>query len=110
MGNVSLPIGSTNSGTNDWSDVHGEDQAIVDVVNGNIENANIKAGAAIAASKLAIPLDSGIVTSLPASPATGDTCTYTDSLTAPTYYWQLMYNGADRGSYKWAVVGGPQRV
>ena len=48
MGNVSLPIGSSNSGTNDWSDVHGEDQAIVDVVNGSIDNTNLASGAALA--------------------------------------------------------------
>lgn len=30
MTTPNLPIGSTNTGTNDWSDVHGEDQAIVD--------------------------------------------------------------------------------
>lgn len=45
MGLVNLPIGATNSGTNDWSDVHGEDQAIVDVVNGNIEAANLASNA-----------------------------------------------------------------
>ena len=53
MGNVTLPIGATNSGTNDWADVHNEDQAIVDVVNGGIENVNIASAAAIAHSKLA---------------------------------------------------------
>lgn len=30
MTDPNLPIGATNTGTNDWSDVHGEDQAIVD--------------------------------------------------------------------------------
>lgn len=53
MTDVTLPIGASNSGTNDWSDVHGEDQAIVDVVNGEITNSNIKSTAAIAYSKLA---------------------------------------------------------
>lgn len=53
-----------------------------------------------------IPRDYGIVTALPTAASTGDTCTYTDSLTSPTYYWELKYNGSDSGSYKWAVVGG----
>ena len=33
MTTPNLPIGASNSGTNDWSDVHGEDQAIVDAYN-----------------------------------------------------------------------------
>src|SRR5512139_2411347 len=43
MGSVVLPIGATNSGTNDWSDVHGEDQAIIDVLNGNVDADNLAA-------------------------------------------------------------------
>lgn len=66
MGNVTLPLGAANSGTNDWADVHNEDQAIVDVVNGNIENVNIKAAAGIVDSKLASPNNSAYKTILSA--------------------------------------------
>lgn len=45
MANVSFPIGATNSGTNDWSDVHGEDQAIADVVNGGLDATNLASNA-----------------------------------------------------------------
>lgn len=41
MGDVSLPFGANNSGTNDWSDVHSNDQAIVDVLNGNVDDDNL---------------------------------------------------------------------
>lgn len=40
MGDVNLPVGSGNSGTNDWSDVFSNDQAIVDVVNGGLDSDN----------------------------------------------------------------------
>lgn len=53
MGTVSLPTGAANTGTNDWSDVYNNDAAIVNEVNGNIVNANVGSGAAIAYSKLA---------------------------------------------------------
>lgn len=55
MTNVNLPIGATNSGPNDWSDVHGEDQAIVDVVNGNLTNGNLSGSAGITDANLASP-------------------------------------------------------
>jgi hypothetical protein len=52
MGDVVLPLGASNSGSNDWSDVHGEDQAIVDVVNGNIDADNLAANAVTTAKIL----------------------------------------------------------
>lgn len=53
-----------------------------------------------------------IVTSLPGSPATGDEVILTDSLTAPTYQWRLVYDGAiTPGTSKWRYLGGaPIRV
>lgn len=52
------------------------------------------------------PTDHGLVTSLPGSPGSGDRCTLTDSLTAPTWRWQLLYNGSSASTYKWEVLGG----
>src|SRR5687768_2181899 len=55
MAHVTLPITSrTSADDNDFADVYGNDAAIVTQVNGNLENVNIKAGAAIAYSKLAL--------------------------------------------------------
>lgn len=56
MTSVNLPIGATNAGTNDWSDVHGEDQAIVDVVNGGLDNSNLSGSAGITDANLASPV------------------------------------------------------
>lgn len=52
---VSLPLGASNSGTNDWADVYNNDAAITAVVNGDIRNDNLAAAgtAAIAHAKLA---------------------------------------------------------
>ncbi len=52
--------------------------------------------------------ESLLVTSLPTSPSTGDTCVYTDSLTAPTYFWYLMYNASQSAANKWQVIGATQ--
>lgn len=52
MGTVTLPKLSQ-TGTNEWADVEDNDKALRDEINGNIENINIDAAAAIAHSKLA---------------------------------------------------------
>lgn len=52
MTDVVLPNQSV-TGTNLWSQVEDNDQAIVDVVNGDLTNGNIAAGANISGSKLA---------------------------------------------------------
>jgi hypothetical protein len=44
-----------------------------------------------------------LVTALPGSPTNGQECVFTDSLTAPTYYWHLKYNST---TTKWHYVGG----
>ena len=49
--------------------------------------------------------DWGLVTALPASPNDGDTCTLVDSLSAPTFSWELRYVAA-KSSNKWVCVGG----
>lgn len=49
--------------------------------------------------------DHGWVTSLPGSPASGDTCVLTDSLTAPTWWLELRYVSG-LASHKWIVTGG----
>jgi hypothetical protein len=46
-----------------------------------------------------------LVTALPASPADGQECILTDSLTVGTYFWRLRYV-AGRASNKWVFVGG----
>lgn len=51
------------------------------------------------------PVDHGLVTALPGSPSNGDTCTFTDSTTAPTYQWQLRFVSA-KASNKWIFIGG----
>jgi hypothetical protein len=52
MGTVSLPIGATNAGPNEWADVHGEDQAIIDEVNGGLDADNL-APDAVTTTKIA---------------------------------------------------------
>lgn len=51
-------------------------------------------------------IDFGLVTALPASPPNGSFCTYTDSLSAPTYRWRLQYNASSASSSKWECIGG----
>jgi hypothetical protein len=92
--------------------------AIAAVLNGNIDNGNINAAAAIAASKLAgYPSDGTkallgdgtwgaagltVVTALPGSPTNGQQVALTDSLTIPTYMWPLRYNST---LTKWLPFG-----
>ncbi len=59
MGIVSLPFGSGNSGTNDWSDVHGNDNAIVAQVNGNLDGNNLATNAVTEAKIAAGSVSSG---------------------------------------------------
>lgn len=51
-----------------------------------------------------------IGTAFPASPATGDRWVLVDSLSAPTWRWQFVYNGSSSSSYKWECIGGPPFV
>lgn len=53
MTQISLPRGSSETGTNEWSDVYSNDNAITTVVNGQLSNDNLDSSAAIAHSKLA---------------------------------------------------------
>ena len=48
-----------------------------------------------------VEYDHGVVTALPGSPEDGDRCTYTDSLTSPTYAWELRRFDSD-----WWCTGG----
>ena len=67
-------------------------------------NSDIAAAAAIAYSKLSpASFFGGPVTSLPGSPSDGQFCILTDSTTAPTYYWLLVYNAT---AANWRFVGG----
>lgn len=52
MGTVTLP-NLNQTGTNEWEDVEGNDRALRDEINGNLDNTNLKAAAAVALSKLA---------------------------------------------------------
>lgn len=52
MGTVTLP-NLSQTGTNEWEDVEGNDRALRDEINGNLDNTNLKAAAAVAHSKLA---------------------------------------------------------
>lgn len=90
MSSVNLPIGSTNSGTNDWSDVYNNDKALADVVNGQLDNGNLSgsagitganiASATVADSNLVSPNNSAYRTLLTAG------TTVTNSLGAGTYF------------------------
>lgn len=53
MTQISLPRGSSETGTNEWNDVYSNDNAITTVVNGQLSNDNLDTNAAIAHSKLA---------------------------------------------------------
>jgi hypothetical protein len=82
--------------------------AIASVINGQLDNGNLSAGAAIAIAKLAgYPADAtkallgdgtwgaaglSLATALPGVPTDGQMVALTDSLTAPTYVWPLRYN------------------
>jgi hypothetical protein len=74
---ISLPRGSSETGTNEWNDVYSNDNAITTVVNGQLSNDNLDANAAIAHSKLAngtsgqllVANSSGVITS---TSVTGD--------------------------------------
>lgn len=61
----------------------------------------------IAQGAITVPRDFGIVTALPTSPTpqTGDRCYLVDSLSAPTYGFDLVYN-ASASTYKWYCRGG----
>ncbi len=100
-------------------------QALASVMNGNLDNANLSPGAAIAASKLAgypnDPLKAlrgdgtwlgvGYSTSLPSTPVDGQEHILVDSLTAPTYQWRFRYNAGNSTAYKWEFIGGtPARI
>lgn len=45
------------------------------------------------------------VTALPGSPFDGQLIKFTDSLSAPTYNWQLVYNATSASSFKWEAIG-----
>lgn len=45
-------------------------------------------------------------TSLPVSPVDGQIFILVDSLTNPTYSWQLRYNASSTSAYKWEFIGG----
>jgi hypothetical protein len=47
------------------------------------------------------------VTALPGSPFDGQLALLTDSHTAPTWQWMLMYDASISGPSKWRFLGGP---
>jgi hypothetical protein len=92
---ISLPRGSSETGTNEWNDVYSNDNAITTVVNGQLSNDNLDASAAIAHSKLAngtsgqllVANSSGVITSTTVTgdvtiSSTGVTAIGTDKVTA----------------------------
>jgi hypothetical protein len=105
--NIVSPASMVAGQAEDISVVLANFNAIAAVLNGNLDNGNIAALAAISASKLAgYPADATkallgdgtwgatgmtLVTALPA-PSPGALAALTDSLTAPTYVWPLRYN------------------
>lgn len=52
---------------------------------------------------LQTPISTEYGTALPGSPVNGQPFIFTDSLTAPTYYWHLRYNST---TTKWHFIGG----
>lgn len=98
-------------------------QALEDAIN-SLDNTNIAAAAAIAASKLAAgsngdflqtvagvptwgpgPSSDTYQTTLPGSPVNGQTTILVDSTTSPTYAWRFRFNSA-KSSNKWDFIGG----
>lgn len=87
MTQISLPRGSSETGTNEWNDVYSNDNAITTVVNGQLSNDNLDANAAIAHSKLAngtsgqllVANSSGVITS---TTVTGDVTISSTGVTA----------------------------
>jgi hypothetical protein len=56
-----------------------------------------------------VPIDYGLVTALPTAnptPQNADRCTFTDSLTVPTYAWHLTYDASQTAGNRWLCVGG----
>jgi hypothetical protein len=96
-------------------------QAIQAILNGGIDDVNIRSTAAINPSKfLGYPSDPTKVLggdgvwrtqvpygiALPASPVDGQVFCLVDSLTVPTYDWCLRYNAGATGPNKWEFIGG----
>jgi hypothetical protein len=86
--------------------------ALLNEFNGNIDNANIKAGANIdgakllAASILTSKLDSAVtVAALPGAPYDGQEINYLADATNGVL-WRLKYRAASASAYKWEFVGG----
>jgi len=96
-------------------------QAIQTILNGNVDDSNVNANAAIDPAKLkgypanaarflrgdglwSVP--AGYGTTLPASPADGQEYVLVDNVANPTYQWRLRYNTASSSPYKWEYVGG----
>lgn len=52
MGLPNLPLGASNTGTNDWADVYNNDSHLSDILNGNVEAANL-ASNAVTTAKIA---------------------------------------------------------
>lgn len=94
-------------------------------VNGNLENENISATAAIGIAKLAgYPGDgtkvlqgdgtwgttaasgTGYAVGLPASPTDGQEYILVDSVTLATYQWRFRYNAGSSNTDKWEFIGG----
>jgi hypothetical protein len=115
----------TNGDTTDAAVMNSNFTAVKSSVNGNIDNANLSAGAAIAISKLAsYPSDSskflrgdgtwtvptssapGYSTTIPGSPVDGQEHILVDSITNPTYQWRFRYNSGNVTTYKWEFIGG----
>lgn len=103
--------------------------AIAAIINGDLDNANLKASAAIVLSKLgqsgastgqyaqwngsswapaSVTFPSSLPwgTALPGSPADEEPFVLTDSVTAPTWAWHLRYDAGIADAHKWVFVGG----
>jgi hypothetical protein len=100
------------------------------VVNGNLEDINIKTAAAIGVAKLAAgsagqvltttggvavwaaPASSVVpyATTLPGGPTDGQEAILVDSTTAPTYQWRFRWNNSSVNTDKWELVGGVPAV
>lgn len=53
MSDITLPNGESNPGKAEWPEVYGNDKAIADVVNGNLDNGNLSGAAGITRANLA---------------------------------------------------------
>src|SRR5262245_59591191 len=111
MAQVVLPFRPVAGDPEDVSQIMADFDALLSVVNGGLQDDNIAASAAIAASKIAaIPSQQLAITrsaAPPASPVDGQMWQCIAESTLSMITWLFRYNAASASAYKWVFIGGP---